>query len=138
MEMEKNITVTIIEDTRRDVQRASRVLERLGIKNPIVFSLIPAALMYLEDVVSGARAVPDVILLDLEFGGDSGFEVLRFYKTHPKLRGCKVIVWTVMGDTEQELCKLFGVEHFVSKDNTDAVLLSAFKDASNNSSSNAI
>ena len=85
-DMEKNIGVVIIEDTRKDVQRASRVLKQAGVTNPAVFTFVPAALMFLEDVVSGARSCPDLMILDLDFGTESGFEVLRFYKAHPKLK----------------------------------------------------
>jgi CheY-like chemotaxis protein len=135
--MEKNISVVIVEDTRKDVQRASHVLQQAGVNNPAVFTFVPAALMFLEDVVSGARSCPDLMILDLDFGSESGFEVLRFYKAHPELKQCHVIVWTVMGNREQELCQLFGVTHFLSKHKTDANLLSLIKDV-RDSSSNAV
>jgi len=135
--MEKTISVVIIEDTRKDVLRASQVLKRAGINNPAVFTFIPAALMFLEDVVSGARSCPDLMILDLDFGSESGFEVLRFYKAHPKLKSCQVIVWTVLGEREQELCQLFGIKHFVSKHNTDASLLGAISDVRDLSSNAA-
>lgn len=127
-DMGKTISVVIIEDTRKDVQRAAQVLQKAGVSNPAVFTFIPAALMFLEDVVSGARSCPDLMILDLDFGSESGFEVLRFYKAHPELQQCHVIVWTVMGDREQELCRLFGIKHYVSKYNPDANLLDVIKD----------
>ncbi len=125
--MEKTLSVVIIEDSRKDVLRASQLLEQAGVKNPAVFTFVPAALMFLEDVVSGARSCPDLMILDLDFGSESGFEVLRFCKAHPRLKQCHIIVWTVMGDTEQELCQLFGIKHFISKQNSDANLLNVIR-----------
>ncbi len=127
-DMEKTISAVIIEDTRKDVQRASQVLKQAGVDNPAVFTFVPAALMFLEDVVSGARSCPDLMILDLDFGSESGFEVLRFYKAHPKLKHCQIIVWTMLGETEHELCRLFGIQHFISKQNSDATLLNVIKD----------
>ena len=56
---------------------------------------------------------------------DSGFEVLRFYKVHPELHNCKIVVWTVMGETQQALCKLFGVGNVLSKHDGEAPLSNA-------------
>jgi CheY-like chemotaxis protein len=125
--MGKNLHVVIIEDSAKDAKQASRILNRTGIENLTVFRLIPAVLMYLEDVVEGKRTCPDLILLDLVLGVDSGFEVLRYYKAHPELSGCQIVVWTVMGDIQHELCKCFGVQHVVAKADGDAALLKVLK-----------
>ena len=125
--MGKNLHVVIIEDSAKDAKQASRILNRINVENLTVFSLIPAVLMYLEDVVEGKRTCPDLILLDLVLGADSGFEVLRYYKAHPELSGCQVVVWTVMGDVQHELCKCFGVQHVVAKADGDAALLKVLK-----------
>ena len=81
--------------------------------------------MFLEDVVAGEKPCPDLVLLDLDFGMDSGFELLRFYKTNPELHGCKIVVWTVLGESHQELCKFFGVENVLSKHDGEAPLSNA-------------
>ena len=125
--MGKDLHVVLIEDSAADVKKAYRVLELLNVKTPTVFTLIPAALMYLEDVVDGKRTCPDLILLDLVLGADSGFEVLRYFKMHPALARCHVVVWTAMGDVQQELCRHFGVLHVVSKDDGDGALLQVMK-----------
>jgi len=125
--MGKNFRVVLIEDSAKDAKQASRLLNRVNIDTVTVFTLIPAVLMYLEDVVYGKRTCPDVILLDLVLGSESGFEVLRYYKAHPELSGCQVVVWTVMGDVQHELCKCFGVQHVVAKADGDAALLKVLK-----------
>jgi len=59
--------------------------------------------------------LPDVILLDLDLGYESGHELLRFWHGNAKLAGTQVIVWTVMGKEQQDLCRLFEVNAVVPK-----------------------
>ena len=69
-----------------------------------------------KDAIKLADAeIPDLILLDLSFPRESGFEVLRYWKSNAKLHQIPVVVWTVMGETEKKLCHFFGVEHVVPK-----------------------
>ncbi len=107
--------VLIIEDTPSDMRQSSAVVRKLGAKDVIALSNIAAALLFLQDVMEGTKLAPDLILLDLSFPGESGFEVLRYWKSNAKLNRIPVIVWTVMGDTEKKLCEFFGVEHVVPK-----------------------
>ena len=125
--MDTKPLVVVIENTPSDVTKALRVLKGFNIEKPVVLTSVGKALMYLEDVVSGARICPDLIILDLEFGPESGFEILRYRKTHSALQQCHVLVWTVMGDTQKELCRLFGLAHVVSKQDGEAALASALK-----------
>jgi CheY-like chemotaxis protein len=114
--MKSNPHVVVIDDSVEDLRRASQALHDFGVVNPTVFTDVKKAIVYLECVVDGDKPCPDLVLLDLDFGVDSGFEVLRLYKTHPRLHECKIVVWTVLGKTHQDLCKLFGIENVISKD----------------------
>ncbi|MGA9673449.1 MAG: hypothetical protein WBQ94_29935, partial [Terracidiphilus sp.] len=58
---------------------------------------------------------PDGIVLDLNLGYESGYELLRFWHRTPELSKIPVIVWSVLGDEQREMCKLFNVKHFVAK-----------------------
>jgi CheY-like chemotaxis protein len=107
--------VLIIEDTPADVRQSTAVVKKLGASDVITFNNIAAAMLFLQDVVEGTKQAPDLILLDLSFPRESGFEVLRYWKSTPKLHQIHVVVWTVMGDTEKKLCQFFGVEHVVPK-----------------------
>jgi CheY-like chemotaxis protein len=120
--MGRKLSVVLIEDSPRDAKQAAQILRKMDIQSLTVFSHVPAALMYLEDVVEGKRTCPDVIVLDLLLGTESGFEVLRYHKTHRQLSGIQVVVWTVMGETQQELCRYFGVQHIIVKADGDAAL----------------
>ncbi|MGZ4888366.1 MAG: response regulator [Candidatus Angelobacter sp.] len=105
----------IIEDTPSDVRQSTAVVKKLGAQDVITLNNIPAAILFLQDVVEGTKEAPDLILLDLSFPRESGFEVLRYWKSNAKLHDIHVVVWTVMGDTEKKLCQFFGVEHVVPK-----------------------
>jgi CheY-like chemotaxis protein len=107
--------VLIIEDTPSDMRQSSAVVRKLGAEDVIALSNIAAALLFLQDLMEGTKLAPDLILLDLSFPGESGFEVLRYWKSNAKLNRIPVVVWTVMGDTEKQLCEFFGVKRVVPK-----------------------
>jgi CheY-like chemotaxis protein len=107
--------VLIIEDTPSDVRQSTAVVKKLGAKEVTVINNIAATMLYLQDVVEGTQDAPDLILLDLSFSKESGFEVLRYWKSNPKLHPIHIVVWTVMGETEKKLCRFFGVDHVVPK-----------------------
>jgi len=107
--------VLIVEDTPADVRQSTAVVKKLGASDVITFYNIATAMLFLQDVLEGTKPAPDLILLDLSFPRESGFEVLRYWKSNAKLHQIHVVVWTVMGDTEKKLCEFFGVEHVVPK-----------------------
>lgn len=105
----------IVEDTPKDAKAAIDVFRKMGATDVRIYDNIPAAVAQLRDILEGRRDRPDVILLDLSFPIDSGFEVLRLWKSNPKLHEIPVVVWTVMGETEQKICNYFGVQKIVPK-----------------------
>lgn len=107
--------VLIVEDTPADVRQSTSVVKKLGATDIVTLNNIAAALMFLQDVVEGSKEAPDLILLDLSFPRESGFEVLRYWKSNASIHPIPVVVWTVMGETETKLCKFFGVDHVVPK-----------------------
>jgi CheY-like chemotaxis protein len=107
--------VLVVEDSPADVRQSTAVLKKLGAEDVIAMNNIAATMLFLQDVVEGTKPAPDLILLDLSFPRESGFEVLRYWKSNAKLHQIHVVVWTVMGDTEKKLCQFFGVEHVVPK-----------------------
>jgi CheY-like chemotaxis protein len=108
-------SVLIIEDTPNDARQSIAVVKSLGAKEITAIDNIASAILLLQDVLEGTREAPDLILLDLSFPKESGFEVLRLWKSNPKLQSIHIVVWTVMGETEKKLCTFFGVEHIVPK-----------------------
>ena len=80
-----------------------------------------AAKMYLEKGLEEELPLPEAIVLDLDLGYESGFELLRFWHGRPRLAEIPMIVWTVLGDEQREICQLFKVTAYISK--TDGVHL---------------
>ena len=107
--------VLIVEDMPSDMRQSTAVVKKLGAEDVIALNNIAATILFLQDVVEGTKPAPDLIQLDLSFPRESGFEVLRYWKSNAKLNGIPVIVWTVMGETEKQLCEFFGVKQVVPK-----------------------
>jgi len=114
--------VLIIENSPSDVIKGIRILKSLNISEPMIITSVDRAMLYLEEVVAGEKACPNLMVLDLDFSLESGFEILRFRRTHPILQRCEVLVWTSRGDKEKEFCRLFGVACVISKQDGESAL----------------
>jgi CheY-like chemotaxis protein len=102
--------VLIVEDNVSDLRSAASVLKRLGVTEVNAVRNVGAAIVRLEDAIDGIKPAPSLVLLDLDFASESGFEVLRFWKSHPELKKTRIVVWTSMDDPQVEMCHLFGVD----------------------------
>jgi CheY-like chemotaxis protein len=117
--------VLILEDNHADLRKAADVARRAGFTEIEVSGFASEARLYLEKGMSGGVPLPDAMVVDLDLGLESGFEILRFWHGTPRLKRIPVIIWTVMGDHEREICRLFGVRTFVSKQNGAEALMEA-------------
>jgi CheY-like chemotaxis protein len=111
----RGFKVLVVEDNAGDVNTCMRVLRRMGASQVDVATNIPAALRLLSKIADGTATAPDVMVLDLAFSTESGFDVLRYWKSNPALRGIRVVVWTEMDRKQQAFCNVFGVERVVPK-----------------------
>ena len=105
----------IVEDQATDVRIAADVAQELGFSAIEARATASAAKVYLEKALEGQAPLPDLILLDLDLGYESGHELLRFWHGNPGLSATQMIVWTVMGKEQQDLCRLFNVNAVVPK-----------------------
>jgi len=105
----------IVEDQTADLRVAVDVVKALGVSLVEARTSITAAKAYLEDGLEGKHPLPDLIVVDLDLGYESGFELLRFWHGNPKLSNIHLIVWTVMGEEQREICRMFKVNAIVSK-----------------------
>lgn len=105
----------LVEDQQKDLQFAANIAHSLGIAEIDARTTAGAARAYLEKALDGVGPVPDGIVLDLNLGYESGYELLRFWHRSPELSKIPVIVWSVLGDEQREMCKLFKVNYFVAK-----------------------
>ena len=78
--------VLIVENDIADIRSAAAVLKRLGVTEVDAVRDVGAAIVRLQDAIDGIKAAPSLVLLDLDFAFESGFEVLRFWKSHPELK----------------------------------------------------
>lgn len=114
--------ILIVEDQPNDIQIAADAAKVSGFQDVEARSSILAAREYLEKGLNGAHPLPNAILLDLDLGYESGFEMLRFWHSHPELAKIPVVVWTILGDQYREICHMFRVKAYVYKGEDFSVL----------------
>jgi CheY-like chemotaxis protein len=105
----------IVEDQSADLRVAVDVVKALGVSFVEARTSTTAAKAYLEAALDGEHPLPDFMIVDLDLGYESGFELLRFWHGNPKLSKINLIVWTVMGEEQREICRMFKVSAIVSK-----------------------
>jgi CheY-like chemotaxis protein len=105
----------IVEDQSADLRVAVDAVKSLGVSCVEARTSTTAAKAYLESALAGKEPLPDLIIVDLDLGYESGFELLRFWHGDPQLSAIRLIVWTAMGHEQQEICRLFKVSAIVSK-----------------------
>jgi CheY-like chemotaxis protein len=105
----------LVEDLQKDLQFAADTAYSLGITEVDARTSSTAARAYLEKALDGEAPLPDGIVLDLNLGYESGYELLRFWHRTPELSKIPIIVWSVLGDEQRDMCKLFNVNSFVGK-----------------------
>ncbi len=105
----------IVENEPKDLKLAAETAHCIGISEVEARTNVPAACNYLEKGLRGEAELPDGIVLDLDMGHESGYEVLRFWHGNPRLSAIPLLVWTVLGDEQRDMCNLFKVNAVVSK-----------------------
>ena len=107
--------ILIVEDQASDLRVVADLATYLGASNIEGRTSASAGIVYLQAALEGKSPVPDVMVVDLDLGYESGFELLRFWRSNPKLGKSRLVVWTNMGDEQREICELFKVDAVVSK-----------------------
>ena len=105
----------VVEDQPSDIKVAVDAARSAGI--PVIEShtTLRGAQEYLEKGLRGEIPLPDGIVLDLDLGHESGFELLRFWHSTPRIKAIPMLVWSILGQEQKEICGLFKVTGFVSK-----------------------
>lgn len=107
--------ILIVEDQPGDLKVAADILTAIEAAEIEARSSASAARLYLDAALEGKHPLPDLIILDLDLGYESGYELLRFWHRDARLSGIKVVVWTGLGKEQQEMCNFFGVNGIVAK-----------------------
>lgn len=105
----------IVEDQSGDLRVAVDVVKSLGVPYVEARTSTSAAKLYLETALNQGQPLPDLIIVDLDLGYESGFELLRFWHSNSTLSAIPLIVWTAMGEEQQHICGLFKVNAIISK-----------------------
>jgi CheY-like chemotaxis protein len=105
----------IVEDQPNDLRVAAKVAEGCGFSEVEGRSSSVMARTHLEKALAGEHPLPDAILLDLDLGHDSGFELLRFWHSEPRLSAIPLVVWSILGDQYGEICRMFKVNAYINK-----------------------
>jgi CheY-like chemotaxis protein len=105
---------------------STKTLERLGMASEIHVALNgEEALQLLNNYFMGSVSMPDVILLDLNMPIMDGFGFLQAFKqlAQPRMENIKVVIVTSSQDpSDMQRARELGVEHYISKPITEAVL----------------
>jgi CheY-like chemotaxis protein len=107
--------ILVVEDQPSDLQIAAQTARAAGIADVEARNTALAAMLYLEKGLRAEHPLPDIIVLDLDLGYESGYELLRFWHSTPELKRIPLIVWTILGEEQKEICNLFKVSDYVSK-----------------------
>jgi CheY-like chemotaxis protein len=113
--MPSGMRLLVIENEPKDLKLAAETAQSLGISEVDARSSLDAAKAYLEKGLKGESPLPDGIVLDLDLGYDSGYELLRFWHSDPTLFKIPLIVWSVLGEEQRDMCNLFRVNCFIGK-----------------------
>ncbi len=114
MPVENHIRVLLIEDDDADAKQALTIFNTLDLEVQSAVNVL-AARNYLEDVAAGTQPAPHLIVLDLEFAPESGFEVLRDWKSNPALQTIQIVVWTRAREQERKIAAYFNIAAVVQK-----------------------
>ena len=104
----------LIDDEPADLRMAAAAAQDCGFTSVDARSSAHGARAYLDSAMAGIGPLPDAIILDLDLGYESGYELLRLWHSTPALKAIPMIVWSVL-ETQGEICQLFNVTSFVSK-----------------------
>lgn len=119
--------VLIVEDHASDMRIAAELAASLGAAEVEARSSASAAQVYLQSALEGEKPLPDLLVVDLDLGYESGFELLRLWHRNAKLAAIPLIVWTALGEDQLEICRLFKVSAVVRKSEGLAALKKAME-----------
>ena len=104
----------VVEDQPQEIKLAARAAQAIGIENVEGRTSIRGAREFLDAGLRGEKELPEAIVLDLDLGYESGYELLRYWHSTPRLASIPIMVWSILGD-QREMCRLFRVTRFLGK-----------------------
>src|SRR4051794_24838630 len=102
-------TLLIVEDSPKDMRIATEAAMSVGFKFIQGNTSCNATITRLSRALECSSGLPDALLIDLDLGRESGFELLRFRHQTPAVYKLPAVVWTHLDSQNKELCELFHV-----------------------------
>ncbi len=85
--------------------------KELGASEVEIISDFSAAELRFRQIARRQHPAPELIILNVDFGWDSGYELLRFWKANTaSFAGTRVVVWANLTDREEKTVRYFGAE----------------------------
>jgi len=113
---ELDLRVLVVEDTPVHALLIERILSKRGVRHIVRTSSGEDAIRLLSLSREGLAHKPDLVLLDLQLPGVSGFQVLEAIKSAHSLRAIPVVVLSCSdSDADVSRCMEIGANAFVSK-----------------------
>ncbi len=104
-------SVLIIERNPHDAEQVAQAARELGAAQVEMITEFPAAERRFRQIARRQHPAPELIILNVDFGWDSGYELLRFCKANgASFKGTRIVVWANLTDREQKIVRYFGAE----------------------------
>lgn len=116
-------TIAVVDDSKLILKLLAETLETV-----YTVRTYASGLALLEDWTKSSSALPDLVLLDVNMPGISGYEVLKQLKKTPAWAHIPVLLLTAQDDKASEVQGLnLGAEDFISKNFVPASILARIK-----------
>lgn len=111
--MEKTLNILLIEDDMIEIMKFNRVLNTMEIKHVIIEAHNGEDALTL---LNQKKAIPDIILLDLNMPKINGIEFLEILKGDPNLRHIPAIILTTSSNHKDvKECYKIGIAGYIIK-----------------------
>ena len=115
--------ILMVEDLDSDVRELQAVLRELGDFDLRSYRAASQAVEHLSSTLANGGEKPKLIVVDLNLPNSSGYELLRYYHSHPDCHEIPLVVWSVMdGETQEKLTTWMGAKKFISKNSGPTTL----------------
>ena len=115
--------ILMVEDLDSDVRELQATLREFGDFELRSYRAASQAVEHLSSTLQEGKEKPKLIIVDLNLPNSSGYELLRYYHSHPSCHEIPLVVWSVMdGETDQKLTTWMGAKKLISKNSGPTTL----------------
>jgi len=107
--------VLVVDRNPKHLSLAAKTVRAAGFPAIEVRDSYESARSWLEGRLEAHLPPPHVMILDLDLGLDSGYDLLRLWYVTPAWSNMHVIVWTDLPEDNREICELFNVDFYIAK-----------------------